>query len=65
MALDKRRRTTALASVAAVILFLVLVPMPLRVDGEASVAPGRTDFVRADFDGVLDKVYVREGEPCI
>jgi len=62
MALEKRRRTTVLAAVAAVILFLVLVPMPLRVDGEASVAPSRTDFVRADFDGVLDKVFVREGE---
>jgi RND family efflux transporter MFP subunit len=62
MALEKRRRTTALAAVAAVILFLVLVPMPMRIDGEASVAPGRTDFVRAGFEGVLDKVFVREGE---
>jgi RND family efflux transporter MFP subunit len=62
MALERRRRTTALASVAAVILFLVLVPMPMRIDGDASVAPARTDFVRADYDGVLDKVFVREGE---
>ena len=62
MALEKRRRTTALAAVAAVILFLVLVPMPMRIDGEALVAPGRTDFVRAGFDGVLDKVFGREGE---
>ncbi len=62
MALGKRRRTITLASVAAVILFLVLVPMPMRIDGEASVAPSHTDFVRADFDGVLDKVFVREGE---
>ncbi len=62
MALEKRRRATALAAVAAVILFLALAPMPMRIDGEASVAPGRTDYVRADFDGVLDKVFVREGE---
>ena len=62
MALEKRRRSMALATVAAVVLFLVLVPMPMRIDGEATVAPGRTDFVRADVDGVLAKVYVREGE---
>ena len=62
MALEKRRHTTVLAAVAAVILFLVLVRMPLRVDGEAWVSPGRTDFVRAEFDGVLDKVFVHEGE---
>ncbi|HZD31902.1 MAG TPA: GAF domain-containing protein, partial [Candidatus Angelobacter sp.] len=62
MALEQRRRSIALGSVAAVILFLVLVPMPMRIDGDASVAPARTDFVRADFDGVLEKVFVREGE---
>jgi transcriptional regulator with GAF, ATPase, and Fis domain len=33
MALERRRRTAVLTAVAAVILFLVLVPMPLRVDG--------------------------------
>ncbi len=62
MALEKRRRSMALVTVAAVVLFLVLVPMPMRIDGEATVAPGRTDFVRADVDGVLARVYVREGE---
>ena len=62
MAMEKRRRSIALASVAAVVLFLVFVPMPMRIDGEASVAPSRTEFVRADYDGVLERVYVREGE---
>ena len=62
MALEKHRRSVALASIAAVILFLVLVPMPMRIDGEATIAPSRTDFVRANFDGVLEKVYVREGD---
>lgn len=62
MAMEKRRRSVALASVAAILLFLVLVPMPMRIDGVASVAPGRTEFVRADFDGLLEKVYVREGQ---
>ncbi len=62
MALEKRRRATALVFLTAVILFLVLVPVPMRVDGEASAAPNRIDFVRAEFDGVLDKVLVREGE---
>ena len=62
MALEKRRRSIALGSVAAVILFLVLVPMPMRIDGDASAAPARTDFIRADYDGVLEQVFVREGE---
>jgi GAF domain-containing protein/multidrug efflux pump subunit AcrA (membrane-fusion protein) len=62
MAMEKRRRSVALASVAAILLFLVLVPMPMRIDGVASVAPGRTEFVRADFDGVLERVFVREGQ---
>ena len=62
MKLEKRRRSVTLAAAAAVILFLVLAPMPLRVDGAAAVAPGRTDYVRTDFDGVLEQVYVREGQ---
>jgi GAF domain-containing protein/multidrug efflux pump subunit AcrA (membrane-fusion protein) len=62
MAMEKRRRTTALAAMSTVLLFLVLVPMPMRIDGVASVAPGRTEFVRADFDGVLETVFVREGQ---
>jgi transcriptional regulator with GAF, ATPase, and Fis domain len=62
MALGKRRRTTALVSAAAVILFLVLAPVPMRIDGDALVAPARTGYVRASFDGVVDKVFVREGD---
>jgi len=62
MKLEKRRRTITLAAVAAVILFFVLAPLPLRVDGAAAVAPGRTDYVRTNFDGVLEQVYVREGQ---
>jgi len=62
MALGRRRRTVALVSAAAIILFLVLVPVPMRVDGEALVAPVRTNYVRASFDGVVDRVFVREGE---
>ena len=62
MKLEKRRRTITLAAVVAVILFFVLAPLPLRVDGAAAVAPGRTDYVRTNFDGVLEQVYVREGQ---
>lgn len=62
MALEKSRRATSVGLVVSVILFLVLVPMPMRIDGDASVAPARTDFVSADFDGVLETVFVREGE---
>jgi transcriptional regulator with GAF, ATPase, and Fis domain/multidrug efflux pump subunit AcrA (membrane-fusion protein) len=62
MALGKRRRTISLVTAAAVILFLVLAPVPMRVDGEALVAPARTAYVRANFDGVVDRVFVREGD---
>jgi RND family efflux transporter MFP subunit len=62
MAMEKRRRTTALAAMSAVLLFLVLVPMPMRIDGVAIVVPGRTESVRADSDGVLETVLVREGQ---
>lgn len=62
MAQEKGRPTLELAAAASVILFLVLVPVPMRIDGDASVAPAYTDFVRADHNGVLETVFVREGQ---
>src|SRR5437879_4259963 len=40
LALEKHRRAMVIASVCAAVLFLVLFPLPLRVDGPATVAPG-------------------------
>jgi RND family efflux transporter MFP subunit len=62
MALEKRRRALILALAAAVVMFLGIFPLPLRVDGDAVVAPVRRAQVQPEFEGVVGKVYVHEGE---
>ena len=62
MAMEKRRRTLIVAAAAAVLLFLVGFPWPLRVDGDALAAPVHTAQVQPEVEGVVSKVYVREGE---
>ncbi len=63
MAMEKRRRTLILMATAAALLFLVAFPLPLRVDGDAVVAPVRRAQVMAAIEGVVSKVLVKEGEP--
>jgi RND family efflux transporter MFP subunit len=62
MAMQKRKRTliTALAGIG--LLFLVACPLPLRVDGDALVAPGKRALVQPEVEGVIGKVLVHEGE---
>jgi RND family efflux transporter MFP subunit len=62
MAMNKRRRTFWLVSGAGVLLFFVACPLPLRVDGDAVVAPGRRAQVQPEVEGVISRVLVREGE---
>jgi RND family efflux transporter MFP subunit len=62
MALEKRRRAAILALAAAAVIFLGIFPLPLRVDGDAVVAPVRRAQVQPEFEGVVGKVYVHEGE---
>jgi RND family efflux transporter MFP subunit len=62
MAMEKRRRTLFLALGAAALFFLVACPLPLRVDGDAVVAPGRRALVQPEVEGVVGKVLVHEGE---
>jgi RND family efflux transporter MFP subunit len=61
MALERRRRAVRLGALAAVVLILILAPIPLRVAGTAQVAPDQTQYVRAEEDGVVQKVFVHEG----
>lgn len=63
LALEKHRRAVVLASACAAALFLVLFPMPLRVDGRATVAPAHAAHVGADVEGVVKQVLVKEGDP--
>ncbi len=62
MALGKRRRAVIVALAAAALIFLGIFPLPLRVDGDAVVAPVRRAQVQPEFEGVVGKVYVHEGE---
>jgi RND family efflux transporter MFP subunit len=62
MAMEKRRRTLFLALGAAALFVLVACPLPLRVDGDAVVAPGRRALVQPEVEGVVGKVLVHEGQ---
>ena len=62
LALEKHRRGLLLVSAGAAVLFLALFPLPLRVDGPATVAPGHAARVGADVEGVVKQVTVKEGD---
>jgi RND family efflux transporter MFP subunit len=62
LALEKRRRLSFVAGAAAVALFLAVFPMPMRVDGASTVASARSVQIQPEIDGVVGKVFVREGE---
>jgi RND family efflux transporter MFP subunit len=62
MAMEKKRRTAILILAAAAVIFLVGFPLPLRVNGDAVVAPVRRAQVQPEFEGVVAKVFVHEGE---
>jgi RND family efflux transporter MFP subunit len=62
MAMQKRKRTAILALAGMGLLFLVACPLPLRVDGDAVVAPGKRALVQPEVEGVIGKVFVHEGE---
>ena len=62
MAMEKRRRRLYLGLAIAAVIFLVACPLPLRVDGDALVAPGRRALIQPEVEGVVGKVFVHEGE---
>jgi RND family efflux transporter MFP subunit len=62
MAIDRRRRAFILAIAAAVILIMVVVPVPMRVSGDAQIAPDQTQYLRAEQDGVVQQIFVHEGQ---
>jgi GAF domain-containing protein len=65
MAMNKRRRTLTVATVAAVLIFLAGFPLPLRVDGDAIVAPLHSAQIQPEVEGVVSRVYVREGDHVV
>jgi RND family efflux transporter MFP subunit len=62
MAMEKRRRSLIIGATIAAAVFLAIFPLPMRVDGDAIVAPVRRAQVQPEFEGVVGKVYVHEGE---
>jgi len=62
LALEKHKRAALVIGVAAAVVFLLVVPLPLRVDGNAVVAPARVAHVGSEFEGVIKAVDVREGD---
>jgi RND family efflux transporter MFP subunit len=62
MAMEKRRRTFIVAAAGALLIFLAVFPLPLRVDGDAVVSPVHSAQIQPELEGVVSKVYVREGD---
>jgi RND family efflux transporter MFP subunit len=63
MAMEKQRRRAIVGVSAAAVIFLAICPLPMRVDGDAVVVPVHRAQVQPEFEGVVGKVFVREGEP--
>lgn len=61
-AMEKRRRAAWIGGAAAATIFLAGFPVPLRLEGDATVAPARTAQVQSAIDGVVRAVHVREGQ---
>jgi RND family efflux transporter MFP subunit len=62
LAMEKGRRRLMIALSVVAALFLIFCPIPMRVGGEATIAPARTAHVPAAVDGVVKSVHVREGD---
>ncbi len=62
MAQEKRKRTATYAAAIAIAVFLVVIPIPMRVDGDAVVAPAHRVQIQPEVEGVVQKVYVHEGD---
>jgi RND family efflux transporter MFP subunit len=63
LAMEKTRRTLYTIAAIGAFVFLVIFPLPMRLAGDAVVAPVRRAQVQPEFEGVIGKVFVREGEP--
>jgi RND family efflux transporter MFP subunit len=61
-AMPARKRSAILVTIAAGIVFIAAVPLPMRVQGNAIVAPARKAQIEPEVEGVVRSVYVHEGD---
>ncbi|MFQ5507140.1 MAG: efflux RND transporter periplasmic adaptor subunit, partial [Planctomycetota bacterium] len=57
------KRSPLLERALWALLFLIFVPVPFRVGGEALLAPMRQHFCYADLAGTIERVLVQQGDP--
>src|SRR5262249_17132294 len=62
LAMEKTRRRLYTILAIAAFVFLVIFPMPMRLAGNAVVAPIHRAQIQPEFEGVVGKVLVHEGE---
>jgi len=62
LALEKRRRALSVAGAVAIVLFLLIFPLPLRVIGDATVSPAQSVLIQPEVEGTVQRVQVREGD---
>jgi RND family efflux transporter MFP subunit len=62
MRMEKGRRVALTVLAVAAVVFLGVVPLPMRLSGDVMVAPQSLAKVQAEVEGVVRKVYVREGD---
>jgi transcriptional regulator with GAF, ATPase, and Fis domain len=59
---SRRRRLGFGAGLAATAFFLIFCPLPMRVSGEATVAPQHLVTIAAPVDGNVSAVFAHEGQ---
>ncbi|MFI5089934.1 MAG: efflux RND transporter periplasmic adaptor subunit [Terriglobales bacterium] len=62
MAMEQQRRRLSVAAAVAALVFLIVVPIPMRVNGQAKVAPAHRAQIMPEVEGVVKRVYVHEGD---
>ncbi|HEX3969015.1 MAG TPA: GAF domain-containing protein [Edaphobacter sp.] len=62
---SRSRRLGLLAGIAAAVIFFVFCPLPMRVTGEAMVAPQHIVTVAAPVDGNVTQVFAHEGQRVV
>jgi len=62
LALEKHRRIAWAIGAGVIVLFLALFPLPLRIEGPATVVPRHAARIGAEVEGVVKEVDVKEGD---